>query len=95
MTKMYSFTPNWVWYLFGSLALFVGGAIILAMFNKVLGTETVLETFPGTKSVCTRQEYNYSVKHTVCKTYASVPATCTKKELVGPIFDPIIHTECE
>ena len=94
MSKMYSFTPNWIWYLFGALALFVSGAVLLALFNQALGTDTVLETWPGTKSVCTRYEYNYSLKHTECKAHASVPATCQKKELVGPIFDPIVHTEC-
>ena len=68
---------------------------LLALFNKALGTETVLDTYAGTKSVCTRFEYNYSVKHQDCKAYATVPATCKKVELVGPIFDPIQYTQCE
>ena len=94
MQKMYSFTPNWAIYLFGGLALFVVGLGLLCAVNDIMATKTVLATFPGTKSVCTHSEYNYSVKHTVCKTYASVPATCVKTETAGPIFDAFTHTEC-
>ena len=72
----------------------VGMVVLIALVNDVLSTKTVLETWPGTKSVCTRQEWNYSLKVTQCKAYASVPATCNKIESVGPIFDPIVHTEC-
>ncbi len=95
MTKMYSFTPKFVIYLFGGLALFFVGTLFLCAVNDAMATKTVLDTFPGTKSVCTRTEYNYSVKHTVCKTYATVPATCKKVETVGPIFDPYVNTNCE
>jgi hypothetical protein len=94
MTKMYSFTPKFIIYLFGGLALSVLGLLFLCAVNDAMATKTVLETFPGTKSVCTHQEYNYSVKHTVCKTYATVPATCKKTETVGPIFDPYVNTDC-
>jgi hypothetical protein len=72
----------------------VGMVVLIALVNDVLATKTVLETWPGTKSVCTRQEWNYSLKVTQCKAYANVPATCNKIESVGPIFGPIIHTEC-
>ncbi len=94
MQKMHSFTPTFIIYLFGGLALFVVGTLFLCAVNDAMATKTVLDTFPGTKSVCTRTEYNYSVKHTVCKTYASVPATCKKTETAGPIFDAFVHTEC-
>ena len=69
-------------------------ALFLCAVNYAMATHTVLETWPGTKSVCTRQEWNYSLKVTQCKAYANVPATCNKIESVGPIFDPIVHTEC-
>ncbi len=94
MQKMHSFTPTFIIYLFGGLALFVVGTLFLCAVNDAMATKTVLDTFPGTKSVCTRTEYNYSVKHTVCKTYATVPATCKKTETAGPIFDAFVHTEC-
>lgn len=92
--KTYSFTPPFFVYLFGGIAVFVIGVVFLALTNKVLGTETVLETYTGTKSVCTGYKYNYSLKHTVCEGHASVPATCKKKRLDGPIFDPIYYEEC-
>jgi hypothetical protein len=72
----------------------VGVVVLIALVNDVLATKTVLETWPGTKSVCTRQEWNYSLKVTQCKAYASVPATCKKTETAGPIFDPFVYTDC-
>jgi len=72
----------------------VGVAVLIALVNDVLSTKTVLETWPGTKSVCARQQYNYNLKITQCVEHRSVPATCNKIESVGPIFDPIVHTEC-
>jgi hypothetical protein len=79
----------------GALLLFVIVTVFVALTNKALGTDTVIETFPGTKSVCVRQQFNYSLKVTQCVEHKSVPAICQKKELIGPFFDPIIHTECE
>ncbi len=92
--KTYSFTPPLIGYTVVGLMVFVAFVVLLALTNKVLGTETVLETYAGTKSVCTGYEYNYSLKHTVCKAHATVPATCKKTRLDGPIFDPIIYDEC-
>ena len=94
MTKTHSFTPKFIIYLFGGLALLVMGTLFLCAVNDAMATKTVLETFPGTKSVCTHSQWNYSLKVTQCKTYATVPATCTKIETVGPIFDPYVNTNC-
>jgi hypothetical protein len=69
-------------------------ALFLCAVNDAMATKTVLETWPGTKSVCTRQEWNYSLKVTQCKAYANVPATCKKTETAGPIFDAYMYTEC-
>jgi hypothetical protein len=77
--------------------IFLAGGIMVfaAVLNEALGHRVVLETFPGTKSVCVATQYNYSVKHTVCTKYQSVPATCKKVERHGPIFDPFVSTTCE
>jgi hypothetical protein len=76
--------------------IFLAGGIMVfaAVLNEALGHRVVLETFPGTKSVCVATQYNYSVKHTVCTKYQSVPATCKKVERHGPIFDTFVNTEC-
>ena len=86
--------PKYFMALIGAVLAFIVLTVMLALTNKVLGTETVLETYAGTKSVCTRTEYNYSLKYTQCKAYATVSATCKKLRLDGPIFDPIFHEEC-
>lgn len=69
-------------------------AMFLCAVNYAMATHTVLETWPGTKSVCARQQYNYNLKVTQCVEYRSVPATCTKTETAGPIFDAYKYTEC-
>ena len=73
----------------------VGIVVLVALVNDVLSTKTVLETFPGQKSVCTRQQWNYNLKVTQCVEHALVTATCKKIESVGPVFDPIISTQCD
>ena len=75
--------------------LSVGFVVVLAMFNSVLGHQTVLETYPGTKQVCSRQQYNYSLKITQCVEHITVAATCKKIEHTGPIFDAFVNTTCE
>ncbi len=76
--------------------IFLAGAVMVfaALLNEALGHRVILETFPGTKSVCAATQYNYSLKHTVCTKYQSVPATCKKVERHGPIFDTFVNTEC-
>lgn len=93
--KMYSFTPSFVWYLLIAMAVGFVGLLVLCGINEAFGTQTVLQTFPGTKSVCTLSQYNYSLKHTECKTYATVPATCKKTEHKGPVWDTFVNTTCE
>jgi len=93
--KYHSFTPNIVAYLFLALVAVVSVTIFLALVNDVMATKTVLETSSGQKSICTRFQYNYSLKSTQCAERVLVAATCKKVESVGPIFDPIITTTCE
>ena len=94
-TKMHSFTPPVVVVIIATLALLFVGTLFLLTVNEAFATKTVLDTYPGTKSVCSRTEYSYSVKHTVCKEYRSVPATCKKVETDGPVFDKFVNTTCE
>ena len=78
------------------LAMAATGALLIALVaNDVMATKTVLETFPGTKSICVATRYDYSVKHTVCTAYNSVPATCTKTDVDGPIFSRFESTNCK
>lgn len=79
----------------GGIFLTAGVMVFLALVNDAVGTQTVLETFPGTKSVCARQQYNYSLKVTQCVEYKTVPAVCKKIERSGPIFDTFVNTKCE
>ena len=75
----------------------IAAAVALMMscvINDSFATKTVLETYPGSKTVCVAQSYSYSVKHTVCNKYKSVPATCVKTQVAGPLFDTYTNTEC-
>lgn len=69
--------------------------VVLALVNSVLGTQTVIETWPGTKSVCSRQQFNYSLKVTQCVEHITVSAVCKKIEHTGPIFDTFTNSTCE
>jgi len=89
------FSPKVFIYFLGSLAALIMGTVLLALMNDVLATKTVLDTYPGTKTVCARQQYNYSLKITQCVENRTVAATCKTVESDGPIFDPIISTRCE
>ncbi len=78
------------------LAMMAFAALLIALIaNDAFAEKTVLETFPGTKSVCVGTRYDYSVKHTVCTAYNKVPATCTKTEVAGPVFDTFVTTNCK
>ena len=81
--------------LVGLAAAAFAALLVALMVNDGFATKTVLETFPGTKSVCVATRYDYSVKHTVCTQHKSVAATCTKTEVAGPVFDTFITTRCE
>jgi hypothetical protein len=93
--KYYSFTPKVFIYFFLALGITIVGTVFLALVNDAMSTKTVLQTWPGTKSVCARQQYNYSLKITQCVEHRSVPATCKKVETAGPIFDAFVNTNCE
>ncbi len=72
-----------------------GFMVFLALVNEAFGHRVVLDTFPGTKQVCARQQYNYSLKVTQCAEYRTVPAVCKKIERHGPVFEPFVNTTCE
>ena len=95
MTKLYSFTPDWAIYLFGGLAASFFGLLLAVAINTAFGTQTVIETHPGTKSVCAQQQFNYSLKVTQCIRYQTVPAVCKKTEHAGPVFDTFVSETCE
>ena len=69
--------------------------LIVCAIDQGFGNDVLLDTFPGTKSVCAHQQYNYSTKTTQCTLYQSVPATCKKVEHTGPIFGTFINTRCD
>lgn len=81
--------------LVGLAAVSFAALMLSLLINDGFATKTVLETYPGTKSVCVATRYDYSVKHSVCTQHKNVPATCTKTEVVGPIFESFITTRCE
>lgn len=93
--KYYSFTPKIVWIILAAGALTFAGFLVALMINEGAADKTVIETYAGTKSVCAGTRYDYGVKHTVCTGYKSVPATCMKTEVVGPIFKAFVRTECK
>jgi hypothetical protein len=69
--------------------------LVVVGINHVFGTQTVLETHPGTKSVCAQLQYNNNLKVSQCVRYAVVPATCKTTQYTGPIFDTYNNTQCE
>jgi len=79
------------------LGCIIAGPLLLLVcaIDHAIGTDKVLNTWTGTKSVCSRQQYNYSLKVTQCKEYKSVPAACKKVEHTGPIFGTFINDRCE
>lgn len=81
--------------LVGLAAAAFAALLIALLVNDVMAERTVLETYAGTKSVCVATRYDYSVKHSVCTQHKSVPATCTKTEVSGPVFDTFVSTDCK
>jgi hypothetical protein len=69
--------------------------LIVCAIDQGFGSNQVLNTWTGTKSVCSRQQYNYSLKITQCKEYTTVPAVCKKVEHTGPIFGTFTNDRCE
>ena len=69
--------------------------LVVCAIDQGFGSDKVLDTFEGQKSVCTHYQYNYSLKHTQCMGYKSVPATCKKVEHTGPVFGTFTNTRCE
>jgi len=69
--------------------------LVVCAIDQGFGSDTVLDTFAGQKSVCTHYQYNNSLKQTQCMGYKSVPATCNKVEHTGPVFGTFTNTRCE
>ena len=96
MIMKYSFNPlDYIPHLILGCILSIIGLLGICAINHIFGDQTVLETFPGTKSVCAQQQYNYSLKITQCVRHVNVPAVCKKTERSGPIFDTYVTTDCE
>ena len=79
------------------LACFIAIPLLLFVcaIDQGFGTDVVLDTYSGQKSVCTRTQYNYSVKTTQCVERVLVAATCKKIEHTGPIFGTFTNDRCE
>lgn len=81
--------------------LIIGCFVALPVFlfvcaiDQAFGSDVTLDTFPGTKSVCSFYQYNYSLKTTQCMSYKSVEATCKKVEHTGPVFGTFVNTRCD
>ena len=69
--------------------------LFVCAIDQAFGNDVVLDTFSGEKSICTRTQYNYSVKTTQCVERVNVAATCKKVEHTGPVFGTFINTKCE
>jgi hypothetical protein len=96
MNMKYSLNPlDYIPHLILGVIIGIAGLLGACAINHIFGEQTVLDTFPGTKSVCAQQQYNYSTKTTQCVRHATVPATCKKVEYRGPIFDTYISTNCD
>ena len=81
--------------------LIVGCLIAMPLFlfvcaiDQAFGTDVVLDTYSGQKSVCTRYQYNAASKSTQCMERLLVAATCKKIEHTGPVFGTFINERCE
>lgn len=69
--------------------------LVLCAIDQGFGSDQVLDTYSGQKSVCTRIQYNYSVKTTQCVERVLVAATCKKVEHTGPVFGTFTNERCE
>lgn len=69
--------------------------LFVCAIDQGFGSDKVLDTYSGQKSVCTRTQYNYSVKTTQCVERVLVAATCKKIEHTGPVFGVFTSERCE
>jgi len=69
--------------------------LFVCAIDQGFGSDKVLDTYSGQKSVCTRTQYNYSVKTTQCVERVLVAATCKKTEHTGPVFGVFTNERCE
>jgi len=92
---MHNATPN---YIVAIIAIIVTGfwvLIMAALINQKYGTHTVIETYNGTKSVCSLYQFNYNLRITQCMEYKKLPAVCNKIQHTGPIFPSFVNINCE
>jgi hypothetical protein len=81
--------------------LIVGCIIAMPLFlfvcaiDQGFGSDKVLDTYSGQKSVCTRYQFNSSLKVTQCVERVMVAATCKKIEHTGPVFGVFTNERCE
>ena len=69
--------------------------LFVCAIDQGFGSDVVLDTYSGQKSVCTRYQYNNNTKSTQCVERVMVAATCKKIEHTGPIFGTFINERCE
>lgn len=69
--------------------------LVVCAIDQGFGSDKVLDTYSGQKSVCTRFQYNSASKSTQCVERLLVAATCKKIEHTGPIFGTFTNTKCE
>jgi len=69
--------------------------LLVCAIDQGFGSDKVLDTYSGQKSVCTRYQYNNSTKSTQCVERVLVAATCKKVEHTGPIFGVFVNERCE
>ena len=86
---------DYIPHLVGCIFMTMPLLLLAVAINTTFGTQTVLETYTGSKSVCAQQQFNYSLKVTQCIRYQTVPATCKKIERAGPVFDTFVSETCE
>ena len=79
------------------LACFISMPVLLVVcaIDQGFGSDKVLDTWAGSKSVCAQWQYNAASKTTQCLYYRSVPATCKKVEHTGPVFGTFTNDRCE
>jgi len=69
--------------------------LFVCAIDQAFGNDVVLDTYSGQKSVCTRYQFNSSLKTTQCVERVLVAATCKKIEHDGPIFGKFTNERCE
>ena len=91
MRNPLDFIPHLIVGMFIAMPIF----LFVCAIDQAFGNDVTLDSWDGSKSVCSFWQYNASTKTTQCNTYKSVPAICKKIEHTGPVFGTFINTKCE